>query len=124
MRLELWLSNLWFYSLQTGILILVGGFLPWIFRLRAPGILHLYWRLLMVACLLLVLQPRAPITVPEPIARSIGRGTGCYRQSVSGGPEQLLRQSVPVAGWPAGHRHTAPSDLAGGRVLPAPSPTA
>ena len=28
MSLELWLSNLWFYSLQTGILILVGGFLP------------------------------------------------------------------------------------------------
>ena len=68
MSLELWMSNLWFYSLQTGILILVGGLLPWVFRLRAPGILHLYWRLLMVACLLLVLQPLAPITVPEPIS--------------------------------------------------------
>ena len=68
MSLELWMSNLWFYSLQTGVLILVGGLLPWVFRLRAPGILHLYWRLLMVACLLLVLQPRAPITVPEPIS--------------------------------------------------------
>ena len=39
MSLELWMSNLWFYSLQTGILILVGGLLPWIFRLRTPGIL-------------------------------------------------------------------------------------
>ena len=68
MSLEMWMSNLWFYSLQTGILILVGGLLPWIFRLRAPGILHLYWRLLMVACLLLVLQPLAPITVPEQIS--------------------------------------------------------
>ncbi len=68
MSLELWMSNLWFYSLQTGILILVGGLLPWAFRLRAPGILHLYWRLLMVACLLLALQPLAPISVPEPVS--------------------------------------------------------
>lgn len=68
MSLELWVSNLWFYSLQTGILILVGGLLPWVFRLRTPGILHLYWRLLMVACLLLVLQLLAPISVPEPIS--------------------------------------------------------
>ena len=37
MSLEIWLSNLWFYSLQTGILILVGGLLAWIFRLREPG---------------------------------------------------------------------------------------
>ena len=44
MSLELWASNLWFYSLQTGILILVWGLLPWIFRLRTPGIQHLYWR--------------------------------------------------------------------------------
>ena len=68
MSLELWVSNLWFFSLQTGILILVGGLLPWIFRLRTPGILHLYWRLLMVACLLLALQPLAPIAEPEPIS--------------------------------------------------------
>lgn len=68
MSLELWMSNLWFYSLQTGILILAGGLLPWVFRLRAPGILHLYWRLLMVACLLFVFQPLAPISVPEPIS--------------------------------------------------------
>ena len=68
MNLELWMSNLWFYSLQTGILILVGGLLPWVLRLQAPGILHLYWRLLMVACLLLALQPLAPISVPEPVS--------------------------------------------------------
>ena len=70
MSLELWMSNLWFYSLQTGILILVGGLLPWILRLQAPGILHLYWRLLMVVCLLLALQPLAPMTVPEPVSVS------------------------------------------------------
>ena len=68
MSVELWMSNLWFYSLQTGILILVGGLLPWIFRLRVPRILHVYWRLLLVACLLLVLQPKTPIAVQEPIS--------------------------------------------------------
>ena len=66
MSLELWLSNLWFYSLQTGILILVGGLLAWLLRLRAPGTLYFYWRLLMVFCLLLVFQPRAPIPTPDP----------------------------------------------------------
>ena len=66
MNLELWLSNLWFYSLQTGILILVGGLLAWLLRLRAPGTLYFYWRLLMVFCLLLVFQPRAPIPTPDP----------------------------------------------------------
>ena len=66
MSLELWLSNLWFYSLQTGILILVGGLLAWLLRLRAPGTLYVYWRLLMVFCLLLVFQPRAPIPMADP----------------------------------------------------------
>ena len=68
MNLELWLSNLWFYSLQTGILILVGGLLAWLLRLRAPGILYVYWRLLLVSCLFLVFQPRAPIPVPDPVS--------------------------------------------------------
>ena len=68
MSLELWLSNLWFYSLQTGILILVGGLLAWLLRLRSPGILYFYWRLLLVFCLLLVFQPRAPIPMLDPVS--------------------------------------------------------
>ena len=68
MSLELWLSNLWFYSLQTGILILVGGLLAWISRLRAPGRLYLYWRLLLAGCLILVFQPGVPGALPDPVS--------------------------------------------------------
>lgn len=66
MSLELGLVNLWFYSLQTGILILGGGLLAWIFRLRDPGGVFFYWRLLLAGCLILVFQPG----VPEPLADS------------------------------------------------------
>ena len=68
MSLDMWLSNLWFYSLQTGILILVGGVLVWTFRIRSPGNLYFFWRLLMVVCLLLVFQPRAPLPIPDPVS--------------------------------------------------------
>lgn len=66
MSLELWLSNLWFYSLQTGILILVAGVLAWIFRFREPGALYLYWRLLLAGCLILAFQPGVPESLPDP----------------------------------------------------------
>ena len=66
MSLELSLSNLWFYSLQTGILILVGGLLAWISRLREPGVLHLYWRLLLAGCLILAFQPAVSKSIPDP----------------------------------------------------------
>ena len=73
MSLEIWLSNLWFYSLQTGILILVGGLLAWIFRLREPGGIHLYWRLLLAGCLMLAFQPGVPESLPDPaIALTLG----------------------------------------------------
>ncbi len=66
MSLELSLSNLWFYSLQTGILILAGGLLAWISRLHEPGVLHLYWRLLMAGCLILAFQSGIPEPSPDP----------------------------------------------------------
>ncbi len=67
MSLELWLSNLWFYSLQTGILILVGGLLAWIFSLRDPGGLYVYWRLLLAGCLILVFQLGVPAPLPSSV---------------------------------------------------------
>lgn len=89
MSLELSLSNLWFYSLQTGILILVGGLLAWIFRLRDPGGLHLYWRLLLAGCLILAFQPAVPESLPGP------------------GPVPLLGESVFPAS-PAGEVQARP----------------
>ena len=68
MSLEMGLANLWFYSLQTGLLILVGGLLPWIFRLHEPGGLYHYWRLLLAGCLILVFQPGIPEPLPASLA--------------------------------------------------------
>ena len=58
MNLELWLTNLWFYSLQVATLILIGGVLIWALRIQAPSIAHNCWRLLLIGCLALpLLQP-------------------------------------------------------------------
>lgn len=68
MSLELSLSNLWFYSLQTGILILAAGLLVRLFRLREPRGLCLFWRVLLAVCLLLVLQPGVPDSLSGPVS--------------------------------------------------------
>ena len=68
MSLELSLSNLWFYSLQTGILILAGGLLVRFLRLREPRSLYLFWRVLLAVCLLLVFQPGVPDPLSDPVS--------------------------------------------------------
>ncbi len=68
MSLELSLSNLWFYSLQTGILILAAGLLVRFFRLRESRSLYFFWRVLLAVCLLLVFQPGAPDPLSDPVS--------------------------------------------------------
>ena len=68
MSLEMSLPNLWFYSLQTGILILAAGLLIRLFRLREPRSLCLFWRILLAACLLLVFQPGVSDTLSDPVS--------------------------------------------------------
>ena len=93
----MWLSNLWFYSLQTGILILVGGLLAWIFRLREPGGLYLYWRLLLAGCLILAFQPGVPESLPDPDPLpSLGESVLPTAQAANRGPPR--RQYISVAG--------------------------
>jgi len=46
-------SNLLAYSLQVGLLVAVGAFVPALVRMRAAGARLLYWQLLLAACLLL-----------------------------------------------------------------------
>ncbi len=58
MSLSSWLHNVWALSLQLAALITVGGVIPLLLRLRAPGFLHFYWCLLLALCLLSpLLQP-------------------------------------------------------------------
>ena len=68
MSLELSLSNLWFYSLQTGILILAAGLLVRFFRLQEPRSSYLFWRVLLAVCLLLVFQPGVPEPLSDPVS--------------------------------------------------------
>ncbi len=68
MNLELSLSNLLYYSLQTGILILAAGLLIRFLRLREPRSLYVFWRILLAVCLLLVFQPGVPDPLSDPVS--------------------------------------------------------
>ncbi len=58
MNLSSWLDNVWALSVQLAALITVGGAIPLLLRLRAPGFLHFYWYFLLALCLLSpLLQP-------------------------------------------------------------------
>jgi TonB family protein len=51
--LPVWLNNLIAYSLQIAVLAGSGTLLAYLFRVRAPRIMHGYWQLLLLVCLLL-----------------------------------------------------------------------
>ena len=48
-----WLGNLAEYSLQVALLVVIGGILPTLFRLRDPRVQLGYWQVLLACCLLL-----------------------------------------------------------------------
>lgn len=50
-------DNLIAYSLEIGMLVGVAAFVPALLRMRQPGAKLVYWQMLLVACLLLPLQP-------------------------------------------------------------------
>jgi TonB family protein len=51
-ELPLWLNNLIAYSLQIAILAATGTLLAYLFRLRLPRILLIYWQVLLFLCLI------------------------------------------------------------------------
>jgi beta-lactamase regulating signal transducer with metallopeptidase domain len=58
MSLPLWFSNLMFWSAQVALLALAAGFLPRLLEIRQPGVLLVYWRVLLALSLVLpVIQP-------------------------------------------------------------------
>lgn len=65
MNMPLWFSNLLFWSIQVGLLVLPGALLPRLFRIGEPRVLLAYWRLLLaVSFALPFLQPwRRPPSV-------------------------------------------------------------
>lgn len=58
MNMPLWFSNLLFWSIQVGLLVLAGTLLPRLFRIGEPRVLLAYWRVLLaVSFALPFLQP-------------------------------------------------------------------
>ena len=53
MNMPYWFSNLAYWSVQVALLVLAAGFLPYIFKIRQPRVLLIYWRALIAAALLL-----------------------------------------------------------------------
>ncbi len=66
MNISMWLDNLAAFSLQVAILVAAGSLLCRVFRLRLPSVLLVFWRVLLVACLLLpFVQPyKRPVVSP------------------------------------------------------------
>ncbi|MGB6885497.1 MAG: M56 family metallopeptidase [Candidatus Acidiferrum sp.] len=53
MNAPIWFSNLMFWSLQVALLVLAAGLLPRLLRIRQPGVLLMYWRVVLAAALIL-----------------------------------------------------------------------
>jgi TonB family protein len=65
MTAAMWLRNLGVFALQAGVLVLAGALLQRLFRIREPRPSLVYWRTLLVVCLLLpVCQPWRVLTPP------------------------------------------------------------
>ena len=63
-----WLDNLIAYSLQMAILASVGTLLVYLFRLRMPRVTHIYWQVLLIACLMVPIfqsWQRPVYTIPK-----------------------------------------------------------
>src|ERR1700682_3748275 len=59
---EIWLPNLWAYSVQMGLLVTVGALLVRALQMDAPRVRLACWRGLLAICLLLpLIQPWHPM---------------------------------------------------------------
>ena len=65
MTAAMWLRNLGAFAIQAGLLVAAGSVLARVFRLESPRAALLYWRAILVACLLLPFcQPWHTVTAP------------------------------------------------------------
>jgi TonB family protein len=69
MSADLWLRNLVACGLQAGTLAAAGALLARLFRLEQPRAALVYWRVLLVACLLLPFSQPWHAVSSEPVAR-------------------------------------------------------
>jgi TonB family protein len=116
MTREALLSNLLAWSLQVLSIVLVGGALPSLLRIRTPGVRHSYWRALLLICLLLpvlqpwqgaasgsfkVVSPDGLLTGAPPSSSSVlpqGRGVASFWLAMSSGPRMNVIVLLIAAG--------------------------
>ena len=70
MSASYWLENLFAYSVQVALVILVGGLVAAALRLKQPRVMLAYWQALLAACLLLPLLEPWQRVVLSPAASS------------------------------------------------------
>ena len=85
MNLAWGLTNLWDFSLQAGLLVLAGGLLLDVFRIRDPRVRLAYWQALLAACFVL------PLVQPWETAASVPYSTGQAGTLVPSGVEASWR---------------------------------
>jgi TonB family protein len=101
------LSNLFAWSLQALSVVLVGGALPRLLRLHAPGVRYGYWRALLMTCLILpVVQPWQPVAsldaAPGPPAAMLSSAPRAPSSSTAPASRvSALRFEVQGDRWPA-----------------------
>ena len=90
MNLAWGLTNLWDFSLQAGLLVLAGGLLLDVFRIRDPRVRLAYWQALLAACFVL------PLVQPWEIVASVPYSTGQAGTLVPSGVEASWRFEEPL----------------------------
>ena len=90
MNLAWGLTNLWDFSLQAGLLVLAGGLLLDVFRIRDPRVRLAYWQALLAACFVL------PLVQPWEIVASVPYSTGQAGALVAGGVAASWRFEEPL----------------------------
>lgn len=113
MNLPAEFHNLAAYVLQVALLVLTGALLPKVFRIRLPGVLLIYWQLLLIACLALPLVAPRQI-VPSP-ATEVPAVTQLLQSWVAA-PQQMPSRGQAV-NWIAISRQAALIVLAAGCAL-------
>ncbi len=71
MAFPVWLNNLIAYSLQIAILAAAGTLLAYLFRLRVPRVMLIYWQLLLLVCLFVPCMQTWKHPVLTPVASSV-----------------------------------------------------
>ena len=97
MNTPYWFSNLAYWSAQVALLALAAGFLPYIFKIRQPRVLLIYWRALIAVSLLLpFVQPYRP---PPATASAIVMSNQEFARDFPNFKFDQIPRARPVSYW-------------------------